>query len=138
MKKEEAYMSERVSILTRILKGVLAAALVSLMLMMLLALIVVYAQPGDSLIAAINQVIKLASLLLGVLVCVRPGGRRGFLLGAAVGLCYMALGYGLYCLLDDTMLTFSMLALEFSMGAVLGALAGALVANLPARRRRAS
>ena len=131
-------MSERVALLLRILKGVLAAALISLVLMVLLALIVVYAQPGDSLITAVNQVIKLLSLFLGVLVCVGPGGRRGFLLGAAVGLCYMALGYGLYCLLDDTMLTFAMLALEFSMGAVLGALFGALVANLPARRRRAA
>lgn len=122
-------MSERTQAIWRITRGVLAAALLSLLLMALLALAVVYARLSDEAISTLNQVIKLLSLFFGVFLCVHPGGRRGFFLGGAVGLLYMALGYGLYCLLDDVMLPFAMLAVEFSLGALLGALCGALLTN---------
>ena len=129
-------MNDRMVATWKLLRGVLTAALISLALMALLAVAVVYVRLSDETITVVNQVIKLLSLFAGVLVCVRPGGRRGFFLGAAVGLLYMAVGYGLYCLLDDVMLPFGMLAVEFSVGALAGALSGALVSNLPPRRPR--
>lgn len=126
-------MSEQKKAAWQILRGVLTAALISLLLMAGLALAVVWTHLSDEAITTLNQIIKLLSLFGGVFVCVRPGGRRGFFLGAAVGLLYMVLGYGLYCLLDDALLPFGMLAAEFSLGTLAGALCGALASNLPQR-----
>ena len=131
-------MSERTRTLIRVLLGLAAAACATLLGMVLLSALVVYLPMSDGAITACNQAIKLVSLFVGTWACVRPGGRKGLLLGAAVGLLYMAVGYGLYCLLDEAMITFSYLAIEFVMGALLGGLMGAFFANLPARRRRKS
>ena len=48
----------------------------------------------------------------------------------------MALGYALVCLLDGQMAPAGVLAAEFGMGAGLGALSGALTANLPAPSKK--
>ncbi len=128
-------MSERLNTLARILMGLAAAILVTLAGMAILAVIVVYTRIGDGAITTLNQVVKLAAIFAGVLVCVRPGGRRGFLLGGVTGLIYMALGYGVYCLLDGGLINFSSLAMELLMGAALGAFSGALTANMPCRAR---
>ncbi len=129
-------MSDRMHVLLRVLSGVAAAAGATLLGMALLTVVVMCTGMSDAAITACNQAIKLASLFAGVWVTVRPGGRKGLLLGSAVGLIYMAVGYGLYCLLDEAMITFAYLAVEFAMGAVLGGLMGAFLANLPTRRRR--
>ena len=107
----------------------------SLGLMAVLAGCVVRARLTDGTIQAINQAIKLLSLGAGVRACVRPGSRRGFFLGGAAGLLYMALGHGLYGLLGGIWPPYGLLAAEFAIGALLGALFGALLSNLPARRR---
>ena len=60
------------------------------------------------------------------------------LVGACVGLIYIALGYGVCAIFSDLLVTPSMLALELLMGLGVGALCGAITANLrPLRRRRA-
>lgn len=128
-------MTERMKTAGRLARGVLVGCLVSLGLMTVLAMCVVYMHLADGTIQAINQVIKLLSLCAGVRTCVKPGSRRGFFLGGAVGLVYMALGHGLYGLLGGIWPPYGLLAAEFAIGALLGALFGALLSNLPARRR---
>ena len=62
----------------------------------------VYKDAGDDIdvtdgaLAALNQLLKLFSVVLGARLAVGVGGERGFVTGAAVGLLYMALGYVLY------------------------------------------
>lgn len=128
-------MTERIKTAIRLGRGVLVGSLVSLGLMAALAVCVVYLHLADGTIQAVNQVIKLLSLCAGVRACVKPGGRRGFFLGGAVGLVYMALGHALYGLLGGIWPPYGLLAAEFTIGALLGALFGALLSNLPARRR---
>ncbi|MBQ8953750.1 MAG: hypothetical protein IJ048_06510, partial [Clostridia bacterium] len=62
-------------------------------------------------------------------------GRRGLALGGCVGLVYIALGYGLTALTGTALVTPRMLVLEMAMGLALGALCGALTANLPVRAK---
>ena len=126
-------MSDRMKTVWRLARGLLVAAAISLALMAALAACVVWARLHDDAIQAINQVIKLASIFTGVFVCVGRGGRRGFFLGGAVGLGYMALGHGLYALTAESIQPAGLLAVEFAAGALLGALSGALVSNLPGR-----
>lgn len=128
-------MSERTNTAIRLARGVLVSSLVSLAMMAALAMCVVYMRLTDGTIQAVNQVIKLLSLCVGVRTCVKPGSRRGFFLGGALGLLYMALGHGLYGLLGGIWPPYGLLAAEFTIGALLAALFGALLSNLPVRRR---
>ena len=106
--------------------------------MLVLSALVVWARLGDKALIMLNQALKIASIGLGALVAVTPGGRRGLALGGCVGLVYIALGYGLTGLSGLALVTARMLAIEMGMGLLLGALFGALAANLPARSRAAA
>ena len=118
-------------------KGLGAAVLITLVGMALLAAAVVWMPISDGALLALNQVLKIASIFCGAMVAVGLGGRRGFAVGAVVGVLYMVLGYGLYCLLDRAMAPTALLVGEFGLGAAIGALSGAVAANLKPRRRRA-
>lgn len=127
--------------LCSILKGVALSLVVTLVFMAGLALLVVRFGLSDNALTALNQLTKVTAIFMGVWASVGRGGQRGFALGAATGLIYMVLSYGIYCLLDGQMVPAGVLAGEFAMGAGLGALSGALVANLrPAKgkKRRAA
>ena len=113
-----------------IVKGLLVSILVTLLGMALLAGIVIMTEVSDAALLALNQVLKVLAIFFGVVAAVGLGGRRGFLMGAAVGLLYMVLGYALYCILDRQLASPVLLASEFALGAVVGALSGAVVANL--------
>ena len=123
-------------------KGLLAAVCVTLPGMAVIALLAVYANLSDGALTALNQLLKLIAIFTGAYRAVGRGGTRGFALGGAVGLLYIALGYGICALWDDPVVTGGMLALEFLLGLALGAVSGALVANLPAgsgrKRKRAA
>ena len=114
-------------------RGMLAALCVTLPGMTLIALAAAYALQEDGAVLALNQALKLASVFAGAYAAVGPGGTRGFALGAVVGLCYIALGYGVCALWGGLLVSGPMLAAEFFMGLMLGGLCGAFTANLPAR-----
>ncbi|MEA4897231.1 TIGR04086 family membrane protein [Bacillota bacterium Meth-B3] len=116
-----------------ILKGVLAAMATTIGCMAVLALLVVRMGLSDGALTVLNQIAKVGSIFVGTLVAVGRGGQRGFALGAATGTLYMILGYALYCALDGALVSAGLLAGEFLMGAALGAVSGAVVANLPPR-----
>ena len=116
------------------LRGIGVAAGITLVGMLALAALVVWAGLKDSALIALNQALKVVSIAAGALCAVRPGGRRGLPLGGVVGLVYIALGYGLVALTGTALVTPKMLAMEMAMGLALGALCGVAVANMPARR----
>lgn len=115
-------------------RGLAAAVGLTAVGMALLAVMVVYARLSDGTLLSLNQVLKLACIFTGAWTAVGAGGRRGFALGAAVGLIYIALGYGLCALGGEMIVSGPMLAMEFALGAGLGAVSGALAANFPARK----
>ena len=118
------------------LKGLLAAVGITLPGMALLAFLVVYANLSDGTLTALNQALKLAAIFFGAYQAVGRGGTRGLALGGAVGLMYIAMGYGICALWEEPMVTGGMLALEFLAGLALGGVSGALTANLPAGREK--
>lgn len=122
--------------LISIAKGVLTALGVTLCLMALMALMVVQFGLSDGALTAMNQGVKMIAIFSGVWACVGRGGQRGFALGAVTGLLYMVIAYGLYCLMDHQLAPALVLTGEFLMGAGLGALSGALLANLPPPKKR--
>ena len=87
----------------------------------------------------LNQLAKVASIFAGAYFAVGPGGQRGFVTGAAVGFVYMVLGYGVYWAFHGSVSAPLVMLGEMLLGAVLGALSGAVVANLrPKKRRKAA
>ena len=119
--------SARLKALWALTRGLLAAVAATLAGMLLLAAAVIYLDVTDGALAALNQLLKLFSVVLGARLAVGVGGERGFVTGAAVGLLYMALGYVVYWRLGGEML----------VGCLTGAAAGAVCANLRPRARRA-
>ena len=118
-------------------RGLLAAVAATLAGMLLLAAAVIYLDVTDGALAALNQLLKLFSVVLGARLAVGVGGERGFVTGAAVGLLYMALGYVLYWRLGGALFSAAAMLLEMLAGFAVGAAAGAVCANLRPRARRA-
>ena len=127
--------SGRIGILFSIFKGVLLAVGITLIGMLLIALLTVFARISDSLLLSLNQILKAAAILIGVCAAVGRGGSRGFVTGTVVALIYMLLGYLLYASLNEKN-SFSLMLGELLLGAAIGAAAGAVLANMPPRKRR--
>ena len=115
-------------------RGLAAAVGLTLVLMALVAALAVWARLSDGLITALNQVMKLASILLGATVAIGRGGERGFFTGMALAILYMALGYACYVLLGGSGFVASEMLGEILIGAAIGAIAGAVLANMRPRR----
>lgn len=126
----------RSQILASILKGFLCAVALTLLLMACVAALAVWLHISDGLLTALNQLMKLASILLGAFVAVGRGGQRGFVTGMTVAMLYMAAGYGCYVALGGNAFSVTTMLGELLLGAAAGAIAGAVLSNLPPRRRR--
>lgn len=126
----------RAQILASILKGLLCATLLTLLLMAGVAALAVWLRISDGLLTALNQGMKLLSILLGTVISVGRGGRRGFVTGMTVAMLYMILGYTCYVALGGNDFVVSEMLGEILIGAALGATAGAVLSNWPSGRRR--
>ncbi len=129
-------MGVRTETVLKILKGLGTAVLVTLLGMAILAALVIFTPVSDGWLTALNQVLKVAAIFAGVLLGVGRGGERGFATGALIGLVYMVLGYLIYSIIDGMLAPAGQMALEFLMGALIGAIAGIIVANLKPKKRK--
>jgi putative membrane protein (TIGR04086 family) len=118
------------------MKGLLCAVALTLLLMVGVAAAALKLRVSDGMLTALNQVMKLLSILLGVAVAVGPGGRRGFLTGMTVAMLYMTAGYICYVALGGNAFVVGQMLGEILIGAALGAVAGAVLSNLPSGRQR--
>ena len=125
----------RLNILLSLIKGLLAAVALTLLCVAGLAALAVFARVSDGLITALNQALKTAAIILGVVVAVGRGGDRGFFTGMALAMAYMALGYWMYVALGGSAFSVTDMLGEILIGAAVGAIAGAILSNLPAKKR---
>ena len=119
----------RMQVLSSILKGLLCAVALTLALMVVVAVVAVRLRVSDGLLTALNQVMKLAGILLGVTVAVGRGGRRGFLTGMTVAMLYMVLGYVCYVLLGGNAFVVTEMLGEILLGSAVGAGVGEASVN---------
>ena len=119
----------------KFLSLLLASVILTLILMLLIALAAVYLKPSDITITWLNQFTKIAAIIFGVRVAVGWGGKNGFITGMALAIIYMLLGYGMYVGFGGNAFnTVSMLG-EVLIGAAVGAVSGAVFANLSPKRK---
>lgn len=130
--------NKRASALLSILKGLLAAAAVTLLGMALIATLVLTARLSDGVLTLLNQLLKALAVVLGVRAAVERGGNRGFFTGMTVALAYMIAGYGLYVALGGGRFEAAQMLGEMLLGAAVGGAAGAVRVNLKPKARRAA
>ena len=130
--------TKRASALLSILKGLLAAAAVTLLGMALIAALVLTARLSDGVLTLLNQLLKALAVVLGVRAAVERGGNRGFFTGMTVALAYMIAGYGLYVALGGGRFEAAQMLGEMLLGAAVGGAAGAVRVNLKPKARRAA
>ena len=118
-----------------LMKGLLCAIALTLVGMAGIAALAVYLRVSDTLIRALNQLLKCLAILLAVTVTVGRGGHRGFFTGMALAIVYMALGYALAVLLGGNAFNVPDMLGEILIGAALGGVFGAVLSNLPERRQ---
>ena len=113
----------------RLVRGLLASIAVTLGCVLLFALLMQWLRPDDQTIRIVNQLIKLGSIFAGTWFMLNRNGENALLSGAVLGLCYMALGVGLYALLSGQQVPWTAYLSDIAMGIAGGGIAGALIAR---------
>ena len=126
----------RRSTILALLRGLLIAVALTLACMLLMAAALVALQMSDRLLTVLNQIVKLLAIAVGTCVAVPRGGSRGLLTGVEIALVYMALGYAMYVLLGGGSFAVGNMLGEMLLGSAVGAVIGAVRANLSPRRSR--
>jgi putative membrane protein (TIGR04086 family) len=127
----------RVQAARALIRGVLAAAAITLIGMLILSAAIIFVGMSDGLLRAMNQLLKVASVALGAYLGVGRGGERGLVTGAGIGGVYAVLGYALYALLGENGFQVPELLGELLLSVAAGATAGAVFANLKPSRKSA-
>ena len=128
--------ANRTSVLLSIFKGFLVAAAITLIGMVLIAALAVGVSISDQTLSLLNQFLKIIAILAGTFIAVGRGGSRGFVTGVVLALVYMIAGYVLYVVLGGGAWSITGMLGEMLLGAAIGGVCGAILANLPPRRRR--
>ena len=107
-------------------RGVLLGVALTAVLVAVFALLISLFPLSDGVIRAVNQLIKLAAIVVGVCAAVRRGDKGGALRGVMVGLLYMALGVLVYALLTGQPVNALSYLADLAMGVAAGGLTGML------------
>ena len=113
--------------LAAVLRGVLIAAVVTVLSVVLFALVLNWWDASDRAITAINQVVKFVSILAGVTSAMRAGEKGSAMRGACVGVLYMALGIACYGLLMGQSPKLAAYLADLGMGLAAGGLFGMIL-----------
>lgn len=128
--------ANRISVLISILKGLMVAVAATLLGMLAIAALALFVRVSDRTISLLNQLLKILSVVLGTWSAVGRGGSRGFVTGVVLGLLYMIFGYWLYTALGGGAWSVVGMLGEILLGAAVGGVFGAVLANLSPRSRR--
>ena len=115
--------------LSAVLRGVLVAAAVTVLGVVLFALLLNWWDASDRAITAINQVVKFVAILAGVTSALRAGEKGSAMRGACVGVLYMALGIACYCLLMGQSPKLTGYLADLGMGIAAGGLFGMILTS---------
>ena len=117
----------RQNLWAQLLRGLLGAAGVTLLCVLVFALLMQWLKPSDSVIRIVNQLIKLVSIFAGVKAILSRGDENALLRGALLGLVDMALGVGLFAILSGQQLPWTAYLSDIAMGVAGGGICGALI-----------
>ncbi len=109
--------------------GVGVAVIVSLVLILVFALLIKWFDLSDSVITPANIIIKILSIAVGI-VFVTKDGKSGAKRGALLGAVYIILCFGVFSLLNKSLIIGMSLLYDFILGVASGAILGIIAVNL--------
>lgn len=112
-----------------IIRCLLFSLIASIVLILILALVAKYTDIDEKTISAINQVIKVVALLLGIFIGFK-GQKGGFWIGAIVGLLHTLISFAVFSLISGELNFGSVTVYDFLIGIGVGAICGILTVNL--------
>jgi len=113
--------------LSAMLRGVLVAASLTVIGVVIFAVILSWWNASDRVITAINQVLKFVSILAGVSSALDASVQSGTLRGACVGFAYMVLGALCHGLMMGTGIQLTPYLADLGMGIAAGGLFGMIL-----------
>ncbi len=111
-----------------VVKGVFYALALSLVLSLIFAFILRVGGISEGVIYPVNQVVKVVSVAIGTLLCVR--GEKGWLKGGGIGLFFTALSYLAFSAIGGDFSVSWLIIAELLLGVISGALCGIIAVNL--------
>jgi len=118
----------------QVLKGVLIALSVSLIGILLFALILKFCNLNDSSIKVINQIIKIVSILLGVMFCLKKDKSKGLIKGAVLGAFYTLASYFLFSILVASFSFSASIIYDLIFSSIVGLICGVIFVNLKTKK----
>ena len=112
------------------LRGAMIGIVFSFLAVLIFALFIKLANPVDAVIAPVNQVVKVLSIILGVFFCKRSPVSRGWLRGAVIGVLYILLSVALFSAIEQRVIFDAALLSDVILGVVAGAVSGIIRANI--------
>lgn len=119
----------------RLLIGLAIAIAFTVAAMLILAVALITLDAEDKTISIINQFVKIAAILFGTIFAVPRGGERGLASGVFIAVVYTVLGYICYLALGGASFSFTGMLGEILIGTAVGAVCGAVRANLNPKRK---
>lgn len=114
----------------QILKGSITAVSVTLVLILLFALLLRFTNITDKIIMPVNQVIKIASIFIGVYSALKYHREKGWVKGMLIGLTYSVLAFIVFAILSSSLSFSWSTVLDILFGSVVGGIVGVIVVNM--------
>ena len=115
----------------QVLKPTLAAAIFSLLCVLIFSFIIQLFSVSTDVIKPVNQVFKILAIALGGILFIRGG--RGLFKGAVYGVCAVLVTYLLFSIISSSFAVTWLFALEIALGAVAGGISGIIGVNIKHR-----
>ncbi len=117
-------------LLLSVLKGSLVSLCFSLVGILIFAFILKFTNISDSVINPVNQVIKAASVLLGVFIGLKKEKEMGLVSGLLIGLIYTVVAFLVFSILDGCFVFDRTLLNDILFGGISGAICGIICVNI--------
>lgn len=112
-----------------LLKGSLFALIISIFAILIFAIILKFVDMSDIAIKVVNQIIKVCSILLGCLICLKKNGKFGLYKGTVVGLIYTVVAFLVFSLLGGGFSFNASIVYDLLFGGIFGGISGIIVVN---------
>lgn len=132
MSSEVGYKDKK-QLLFSVFSGTLLAIASTLIMILLFALIIRFFNISDNFIFPINQVIKVISLFLGILIVLKKQGNKGFLKGIFLGMLYYILSTIVFSILQGSFSFRLNNLLDLLLTILIGGIIGIIVVNIKKR-----
>lgn len=113
-----------------ILKGALISVSATLIMILLFAVLIRFFNISDGWIFPINQVIKIVSIILGLIAMLKSTKEKGFVKGLLLGALYFVLSFFIFSILQGNFSISIKNLYDFLLTALMGGLIGIILVNI--------